>query len=114
MHLVCHECRASPHPMAAGWIAMVTDSHAYMPLAGRRRADPLAFVDDVPYAEQVDRARLETGSDESVLGARGRIGGHDVVVIAFDFNFLGGSLGVAAGQAIVEALEIAAGERRSV
>jgi acetyl-CoA carboxylase carboxyl transferase subunit beta len=76
--------------------------------------DPLAYVGEVPYPKQLAQTRAATGSPESVAAARTQIGGRDCVVVAFDFGFLGGSLGVAAGQVIVEALEIAADERRPV
>src|SRR5205823_7888014 len=90
------------------------DRGRHVPLGERRRADPLDFAAEITYVEQLRQAHAATGSDESVTAARARIGGCEVVIVAFDFRFLGGSLGVAAGQAIVEALEVAVDERRAV
>ncbi|MCO6008407.1 acetyl-CoA carboxylase carboxyl transferase subunit beta [Actinoallomurus purpureus] len=69
--------------------------------------DPLAFHDTRPFTERLAEARARTGLDEAVLGASGTIGGIPVVVAAMDFGFLGGSLGIAAGETIVQAAETA-------
>lgn len=55
------------------------------------------------YDEQRLRARQRSGADESVLCGQARIGGHRVALIAFEFGFLGGSVGSDAGTRIVEA-----------
>jgi acetyl-CoA carboxylase carboxyl transferase beta subunit/acetyl-CoA carboxylase carboxyl transferase alpha subunit len=70
--------------------------------------DPLGFPG---YPEQLRAAREKTGCTESVLVAEGTIGGASTIVISFEFSFLGGSMGVAAGERICRAFERAA-ERR--
>lgn len=68
--------------------------------------DPLAWPG---YADQLERARERTGASESVLIAEGTVlGDIRVVVIAFEFGFLGGSMGIAAGERISRAFERAA------
>lgn len=57
------------------------------------------------YDEQLDRATSRTGTTESVLCGRGWIAERQVVLIAFEFGFLGGSVGVAAGERVVAAFE---------
>ncbi|WP_394363335.1 carboxyltransferase subunit alpha [Amycolatopsis sp. SB7-3] len=74
--------------------------------------DPLGFADLVPYPERLDRARRETGLDDAVRVVSATVGGHPIVVAAMDFRFLGGSLGSAAGEAIVTAAETALATRR--
>ncbi|GLZ36543.1 acetyl-CoA carboxylase, carboxyltransferase subunit beta [Actinokineospora sp. NBRC 105648] len=74
-------------------------------------ADPLSFVDSVPYLDRLRKARSQTGLDEAVVCARGAIGGHPVIVAVMDFRFLGGSLGAAVGEAITLAAETALRER---
>ncbi|HEX4259013.1 MAG TPA: carboxyl transferase domain-containing protein, partial [Streptosporangiaceae bacterium] len=56
-------------------------------------------------------ARARTGLDESVLTGEGRIGGHPVAVAASEFGFLGGSIGVAAGERLTRAVERATAGR---
>jgi acetyl-CoA carboxylase carboxyl transferase subunit beta len=74
-------------------------------------ADPLQFVDAAPYPERIAAARSKTRLDESVVCARGRIGGSPVVVAAMDFGFMGGSLGSVAGELVTCAAEVAMDER---
>ncbi|MEV4947419.1 carboxyl transferase domain-containing protein [Streptomyces sp. NPDC053755] len=57
------------------------------------------------------RAAEQTGEDESVLHGVAAVGGRPVVLVAFEFGFLGGSLGRAAGDRLVAAYETAR-ERR--
>jgi acetyl-CoA carboxylase carboxyl transferase beta subunit len=60
---------------------------------------------DPEYAAQLDRARNRSGHDESVITGEGRIRGRRVALIACEFDFLGGSIGVAAAERIVRAVE---------
>ncbi len=66
------------------------------------------------YKEQLARAREKSGEKEAVVTGEGRIGETPVIVIAFDFNFLGGSMGEAVGSKIAEAFAIARESRRAI
>lgn len=57
------------------------------------------------YDRQRASARERTGSDESVVTGRGLVGGQQAVVIAFEFGFLGGSVGREAGSRLVGAFD---------
>src|SRR6201992_1311877 len=75
--------------------------------------DPPADVAPHPgYAADLAAARARTGLDESVITGEGRIGGHRVAVAVSEFGFLGGSIGVAAGERLTRAVERATAERR--
>ena len=63
------------------------------------------------YAADLAAARARTGLDESVITGEGRIGGHRVAVAVSEFGFLGGSIGVAAGERLTRAVERATTER---
>ncbi len=65
-------------------------------------ADPLKFRDVKKYSDRIKESRTKTGLDDSVLNALGEIEGLPVVVTAHDFAFMGGSLGMAAGEAIID------------
>ncbi|HEX9711106.1 MAG TPA: carboxyl transferase domain-containing protein [Actinomycetota bacterium] len=71
-------------------------------------ADPLGFPG---YGEQLARARSGTAASEAVLVADGAVDGCDCVAIAFEFGFLGGSMGAATGERIARAFELAADAR---
>jgi acetyl-CoA carboxylase carboxyl transferase subunit beta len=68
-------------------------------------ADPLRFRDEKRYTDRLRDARSKTGRDDAVLVGAGRIETMPVVVAVQDFEFMGGSLGMAAGEAIVRAAE---------
>lgn len=65
--------------------------------------DPLRFPDDKPYPERLKAARKATGERDSMAIAYGKIRGQPAVVIVQDFAFMGGSLGMAAGETFVKA-----------
>ena len=70
--------------------------------------DPLKFRDQKRYADRLKEARLKTGMDDAVLVASGKLYGAPVTVAVQDFDFMAGSLGMAAGSAVVTGLERAA------
>ncbi|MET8183005.1 carboxyl transferase domain-containing protein [Streptomyces sp. NPDC005336] len=66
---------------------------------------------DPAYRADLERARERTGLDESVITGEGRIEGRRVALVACEFRFLAGSIGVAAGERLVRAVERATAER---
>ncbi|MEM9763663.1 MAG: acetyl-CoA carboxylase, carboxyltransferase subunit beta [Pseudomonadota bacterium] len=74
-------------------------------------ADPLSFRDEKRYTDRLRDARRKTEEDEAVLVARGAIFGLDVIAAAQDFRFMGGSMGMAVGNALIAAAEAAVGIR---
>jgi len=74
--------------------------------------DPLKFRDEKRYTDRLKDAKSKTGLEDAVLSARGTIEGLPVIVTVQDFAFMGGSLGMAAGEAIIKAFETALAERR--
>ncbi|HYM73447.1 MAG TPA: acetyl-CoA carboxylase, carboxyltransferase subunit beta [Stellaceae bacterium] len=70
--------------------------------------DPLRFRDRKRYTDRLreGQAALGPGSD-AIAVARGRIGGVAAVIAAFDFGFMGGSMGVAVGEGLVAAARLA-------
>jgi acetyl-CoA carboxylase carboxyl transferase subunit beta len=75
-------------------------------------ADPLKFRDERRYTDRLKDARTKTGSDDAVIVASGLLDTQPVVVAVQDFDFMGGSLGMAAGEAVIAGL-MAAVERRT-
>lgn len=69
--------------------------------------DPLKFKDQKKYSDRLKDARAKTGRKDAVTVAVGTITGHRSVVAVQDFTFMGGSLGMAAGEAVVRAGETA-------
>ncbi len=74
-------------------------------------SDPMAVPVSDSYARELADARAATGLDEAVLTGEGRISGRRVAVVVCEFDFLGGSIGVAAAERITAAVERATAER---
>ncbi|TDH50394.1 acetyl-CoA carboxyl transferase [Mycobacterium eburneum] len=72
---------------------------------------PLAVSTDPDYTAELARVRAATGRDEAVLTGEGRVRGRRVAVIACEFDFLAGSIGVAAAERITAAVERATAQR---
>jgi len=65
--------------------------------------DPLKFSDGKSYKDRLNAARNAAGRKDTMAIGYGRIGGAPAVVIVQDFTFMGGSLGMAAGEAFIKA-----------
>jgi acetyl-CoA carboxylase carboxyl transferase subunit beta len=66
-------------------------------------ADPLRFKDEKRYVDRIKDARAKTGAHDSVTVAFGQLDAAPVVIGVQDFAFMGGSLGMAAGEAVIVA-----------
>ncbi|WP_294201257.1 acetyl-CoA carboxylase, carboxyltransferase subunit beta [uncultured Sphingomonas sp.] len=69
--------------------------------------DPLKFRDSKRYADRLKAARTNAAETDALVNARGTILGHKVVVGVQDFAFMGGSMGLAVGEAFVRGVEAA-------
>lgn len=69
--------------------------------------DPLNFSDDKPYKQRLAAARKAQGVRDAMAAGLGTIDGEKAVVLVQDFAFMGGSLGMAAGEGFVRAAEAA-------
>lgn len=72
---------------------------------GLRSTDPLNFVDIKPYKQRLRKAQQETGLDDAILNAVGRMGHHEVVMSAMEYRFIGGSMGAVVGETIARAVD---------
>jgi acetyl-CoA carboxylase carboxyl transferase subunit beta len=70
--------------------------------------DPLKFRDERRYTDRLKDARTKTGMNDAIKLGFGKLDGLPVVIGVQDFDFMGGSLGMAAGEAIIKGLETAA------
>src|SRR5689334_3689904 len=68
-------------------------------------ADPLKFRDEKRYIDRLKDARTKTGMNDAVKVGYGKLEGQPVVIAVQDFDFMGGSLGMAAGEAIIKGFE---------
>ncbi len=75
-------------------------------------ADPLSFRDQKKYPERLKTAQKTTGEKEAILVAEGEMGRTPIVAVAQDFTFMGGSMGMYVGNAIITAAEHAVKTKR--
>ncbi|MDA3647674.1 acetyl-CoA carboxylase carboxyl transferase subunit alpha [Saccharopolyspora indica] len=109
---VCPDCGAHARLDARERVEQLFDPGrcADLPVAATAD-DPLGFVDSRPYPERLAAARRAVGATDAVRVVRAELAGHPVVAAVMDFRFLGGSLGVAAGEAVTTAAEAALAAR---
>jgi len=93
---------------AAARLKSVFDGETWLDIALPEVAtDPLKFRDERRYQDRLKDARAKTGLKDAVKLGFGKLEGLPVVIGVQDFDFMGGSLGMAAGEAVIRGLETA-------
>lgn len=104
-----HVCSHCGHHMKLGVyerLAILFDDGKYKKIPLPKAAvDPLKFKDRRRYADRLKEAQHKTRQDDAIVVAKGTVGGVKTVIAAFDFSFMGGSMGIAVGEGIVKAAE---------
>ena len=67
--------------------------------------DPLKFKDSKRYKDRLAQAQKQTGERDALVVMAGQLSGLDLIAVAFEFRFLGGSMGSVVGEKFVRALE---------
>jgi len=67
--------------------------------------DPLKFVDLRAYKSRLKQAQEDTGLQDAVVNAQGKLNGRLVILSAMEYSFIGGSMGAVVGEAITRAIE---------
>ena len=103
-HRVCPQCdyhfRLSPRER----LTQMFDEGRYERVEVPEVAiDPLRFRDSKRYADRLKESRTKTDEHEAMVVAVGRLGGLETVMAAQDFGFMGGSMGLAVGEALIKA-----------
>jgi acetyl-CoA carboxylase carboxyl transferase subunit beta len=105
---VCPHCGHHMRLDAKKRLAMLFDEGEYTRIElPDTVVDPLRFRDRKRYSDRLKEAQGNTGEPDAALVAHGKIGGITAVVAVLDFAFMGGSMGVAVGEAIVAAAKLA-------
>ncbi len=105
---VCHHCENHMRISAKDRLKNLFDNGLYtLQEVPKVVQDPLKFKDSKRYVDRLKEYRQKTGNEDSVLVAYGQVKGHSLVACLFDFEFMGGSMGIYAGQAMLKASELA-------
>ena len=113
-HNVCYHCGHHLRLSVKDRLEMMFDDGKYDVIDLPKVAhDPLKFKDRKKYVDRIKEAQSKTGLKEAITIASGKMGGLPVVIAAFNFRYMGGSMGAAVGEAILKAAEVAVKEKAS-
>ena len=111
-HQVCPSC---DHHLAIGpaeRLSILFDDGAYEEIELPEPViDPLKFRDEKKYSERLKENRKKTGQPDAMQAAYGTVDGVGVVAAVQNFKFMGGSMGMALGEAMLKAAETAVARR---
>lgn len=114
-HRVCPHCGHHLRLRAKQRLELLFDDSSYTRIElPKTLADPLRFRDTKRYSDRLKGAREKTAESDAIIVAHGRVGGLPAVLAAFDFEFLGGSMGLAVGEGLVAAAKLAVLQQASL
>ena len=119
----CEACSAVLYrPELERNLAVCPKCSSHMPLSGRTRLehfldpgeqreiaadleplDPLKFRDSKKYRDRITAAQKKTGEKDALVALAGKLAGQDIVACAFEFGFMGGSMGSVVGEKFARA-----------
>jgi len=109
---VCPKCEKHFRIDARTRLAQLLDENQYETFDGNLSStDPLKFVDLKPYSKRLRQAQEDTGLNDAVINAQGKLQGRPVVASVMEYAFIGGSMGAVVGETITRAVERAAQSR---
>jgi acetyl-CoA carboxylase carboxyl transferase subunit beta len=113
-----HVCRHCGHHLRIGAEArlriMFDDGIGVRVEIAPTVVDPLRFRDRERYPDRLKKGQALYGPGDAVVVAHGQIGGRPAVVAAFEFGFMGGSMGMAAGEAMLTAAGLAVSQQAAL
>lgn len=109
---ICIECEYHYRIRSSEYFNILFDKGKFRELNKNiTSSDPLNFEDKMPYVERLKEAKKNTGLQDAVRIAYGKINENDTVIACMDFTFIGGSMGSVVGEKISRAIDFAR-ERR--
>jgi acetyl-CoA carboxylase carboxyl transferase subunit beta len=104
---VCAKCSYHEKIGSAEYFAILFDDQKFTEIAGDLVAgDPLHFEDTKKYTDRLAKTRKDTGLNDALRAAEGKIGKQPVVIACMDFRFIGGSMGSVVGEKIARAADV--------
>ena len=105
---VCHHCSHHMRMSAQERLRLIFDEGKYTLIPFPKvAADPLKFKDSKKYVDRLKDARAKTHNEDAILVATGTVKGVPLVAGVFNFEFMGGSMGMAVGEGILKAAQTA-------
>lgn len=111
---VCPNCNHHHRLSARDRLAQFLDENDQEEIAADLEPiDRLKFKDSKKYKDRISQAQKSTGEKEALVVMKGSLKHQPVVVSAFEFNFMGGSMGATVGEKFVRAVNVATAENRA-
>ncbi|MBS3954152.1 MAG: acetyl-CoA carboxylase carboxyltransferase subunit beta [Methylomicrobium sp.] len=99
---VCPKCEHHMRISARTRLELFLDKNDQEEIgAGIKPTDPLKFKDSKKYKDRITQAQKQTKENDALVVVKGKLKGKDIVVAAFDFGFMGGSMGSVVGERFV-------------
>jgi acetyl-CoA carboxylase carboxyl transferase subunit beta len=99
---VCPKCEHHLRISARARLNMFLDEEGREEIGKNvKPTDPLKFKDSKKYKDRIAQAQKQTKESDALVVMKGKLKGKDIVVAAFDFNFMGGSMGSVVGERFV-------------
>ncbi|MDH3787781.1 MAG: acetyl-CoA carboxylase, carboxyltransferase subunit beta [Xanthomonadales bacterium] len=101
---VCPKCNNHMSLRARTRLELFLDPGGNREIAANIEAtDPLKFRDSKKYRDRINAAQKKTGEKDALIALAGKLKGEDTVAVAFDFAFMGGSMGSVVGEKFARA-----------
>ncbi len=113
--MVCPKC-GHHHPIRARkrLLTLFDENSSKEWWANMEPADPLKFRDSKKYRDRIVAAAKSSGEREAIIAMSGTVGGRPLMAVAFDFAYMGGSMGSVVGEKFTRAAEKALVERSAL
>lgn len=112
--MVCSSCQFHHRISARVRIAQILDEGGQEEIAANLEPqDRLKFRDSKKYKDRISQAQKATGEKEALIVVKGTLLQLPVVISAFEFNFMGGSMGATVGEKFVRGITAATRENRA-
>ena len=99
---VCPKCEHHMRISARTRLNMFLDEEGREEIGKNiKPTDPLKFKDSKKYKDRISQAQKQTKENDALVTMKGQLNGQDIVAAAFDFNFMGGSMGSVVGERFV-------------
>ncbi|MDA0997287.1 MAG: acetyl-CoA carboxylase, carboxyltransferase subunit beta [Proteobacteria bacterium] len=109
---VCQHCGHHMRLGAEARLSMLFDNGNFESVELKQPiTDPLKFRDLKRYTDRLKDAQAKSKHKDAIIVAHGKLGGVQTVMAAFDFSFMGGSMGIAVGEGILTAARLAVVQR---
>jgi acetyl-CoA carboxylase carboxyl transferase subunit beta len=103
---ICPKCNYHFRISARSRLKLIYDEAQYEEFdSNLRPKDPLGFKDTKKYRDRLRENQSRTGLWDALISTQGKVGGHPIIICAFEFGFMGGSMASVVGEKLTRGME---------